>query len=443
MPDGSKILERDGKVVVRDDGTIARDCDPDCCGPTECDTFARMTPCGSESPDPACTIPPGKGELYVCTTLRCANNGNITWPDRPEQGIYYNGVCWRWTRGDPTYTRAEIPEGADFIDSGTVDCNTCDDPRCGAFQYAEAIPCNPNLPRPWPLFCPAGLPVECAVIGGFTQQPHWLGQCFRFDRGFGTQPYPPGTPVLIIPPPPVGVPYATDCCTCQNNCPKTSRSFPRRCPPQPDFELTCCCGNLANAFVVYSGENLIDFYSVDIGGNVFRAGRITETWSGVSNATGVWTRSTQNYNANGTPNGPPDVQTNPLPPFGATCPLSSFPDFSFVQCESPCVGGGSFTPPTETRSCDFWSISGAYDCSNTPNAPFISPGARVTSQASARLLGMVPLPGCSQEPCGGGFALATGGPTATAARPVDPNVAAFMQQHYGGCRGCGQPEVPI
>lgn len=436
------LLVRDGKLVARPDGRLALDCDPDCCAPVECFDFARMVPCGAESPDPACDIPPGKGVLYVCNSLGCSH---------PGVGVYHNGICWTF---DAVVTRPEIPPGSMIIETGPVECIQCKfDPRCGMHQYAEAIPCNPALPRPWPLYCPAGLPYDCNTINLSSlfgvPEPHWVGQCFTFRRDAATNPYPQGTNVYIVPP---GLPIRT-CCTCQSGCVNTNVQVPRICANtgQP-FSLQCCCGNVANASVLYSGSNEIDGYSV-FNGQVFRNSHTTETWGGVSIANGFHRAVRQLFNPDGSPDGGPmTVFDDVIPPFGATCHLRGFPDFTMILCDHPCEGFGSYTPPNEQRTCTTWSISSSFDCSNSPNAPFMVPGARVTSQGSAVLVGMVPMPGCSSTNCDGSApSVMPGGGTDNGgvrirgggSRQIDPAVAAMVQRQYGGCRGCGDSPPPV
>ena len=48
------LLIRDNKLVYKPDGTLAQDCDPDCCGPVVCGFYGRFIPCGTPSPDEAC-----------------------------------------------------------------------------------------------------------------------------------------------------------------------------------------------------------------------------------------------------------------------------------------------------------------------------------------------------------------------------------------------------
>lgn len=423
----SRLLVRDNRLVIRPDGRLARDCDPDCCAPQECDTFARMTPCAVESPDPACTIPPGKGELYVCTTLRCANNGNITWPDRPGQGIYFGGVCWRWDRGDQTFTREQIPEGADVIDAGTVDCITCDDPRCGAFQYAQARPCDPNYSGPPILFCPAGLPWDCNTVRLSLYFPGAPAGCFEFDRSYPTNPYPPNTPVYYFGDG-AGIPLR-DCCRCNCGSPDVipadycadvyPSGFPGGCCPTPTA--------ITNGQAVVFATMLEDYRPT--GFNHTRH----NTWEGSGPPDDFTITQTLIDTFNG-------VAQPPFVTVYEHCVMNTCP------VARPTLNGTPFfvtpaglpLPPARTR-CIHNRTFDRY----TAGVSWIE-----TSDGSTRALDIDLRIIASNRPecrngCSGIPVPLVGGATATAARPVDPNVAAFMQQHYGGCKGCGQPEVPL
>jgi hypothetical protein len=421
-----KLLQRDGRLIVRSDGRLARDCDPDCCEPQECDTFARMTPCGSESPDPACTIPPGKGELYVCTRLFCSTD-NTEWPHRPEQGIYHGGVCWRWNRSDPTFTRAQIPPGAQVIDSGLVECILCTDPRCGPLYYAEAVPCDPNYSGPRPLFCPAGLVWECNAIR-LTLPSGYIG-CFEFRRDAPTNPYPANTPVYYFGDG-AGIPLR-DCCRCNCTTPDVipadycadvyPSGFPGGCCPTPTA--------ITNGQAIVLATMLEDYRPT--GFNFTRL----NTWEGT---------------------GPPDnfTITQTLidtldgvaqPPFVTiydncrmnTCPVARpvLPDgnpFFVTPAVIP-------QPPSRTRCLHNRTFDTYYAGVSWTE----SDGATRDLDINLRLIasdrpecrngcGGVPLPAVG----GGDRSIATN-PSNTAA------MTAWMRQHYGGCSGCGQPEVPI
>jgi len=431
----SKVLERDGRVVLRPDGRLALDCDPDCCGPTTCNSFFRMVPCYPLAPDPACQPPPEKGEIWVCATLTCTGGSEAgPWSGVPGRGIYFDGLCW--TRADlASVPRDQLPPGSTVIEDGTVECITCGDPRCGAFYYATAVPCDPAYSGPPVLYCPAGLPFDCSVLNPSIYIPGTPNQCFEFSRSAPTQPYPQGTVPVIFPP---GTYPLQTCCTCNTGCVRTARNFQDQCAGQ--YQLSCCCGDLTNAVVVYGGANRFELWTQGFNGP-FRQTVIDETWSGTSNAIGLFRRTTQLYLEGGAPDGPPQVYTEPIPTFAPSCPLQNFPNWAFYQCVNPCPGGsGSFTPPVLNHTCDRYDFSVAWDCGSEP---FMNPGTKVSSSVFARLIGMVPTPGCRSDNCGGGFALAQGTGGAATGGITDPAVAAWMQQNLGGCRGCGDSPNPV
>jgi len=429
-------------VVLRPDGRLALDCDPDCCGPTTCNSFFRMVPCYPLAPDPACQPPPEKGEIWVCSTLTCTGGSEAgPWSGVPGRGIYFDGLCW--TRADlASVPRDQLPVGATVIEEGTVECITCGDPRCGAFYYATAVPCDPAYSGPPVLYCPAGLPFDCSVLNPSIYIPGTPNQCFEFSRSAPTQPYPNGTVPVVFPP---GTYPLQTCCTCNTGCVRTARNFQDQCAGQ--YQLSCCCGDLTNAVVVYGGSNQFDGWTQGFGGP-YRQSITIETWSGTSNATGQHRTVRTLYEEDGSVIGIDIDVTEDLPPFAPSCPLNVFPNYAFYQCEHPCpqIPGGTFTPPVLNHTCDRYDFSVAWNCA--PNTGMI-PGTRVTSSVFARLIGMVPTPGCRSDSCGGGFAFAQGsdnggiGIRGTGSRVTDPAVAAWMRQSYGGCSGCGDSPNPV
>lgn len=443
----AKLLVRDGKLVLRPDGRLALDCDPDCCGPTECQWFGRFEPCGVVTPDPACAFPPGKGELFVCHQTPCTNGSpwrflqDVQRPTPVIPVLRWMGRCWNWIED---VQRPAIPEGADVVEDGTIECvgQTCAECPDADVEYAVAEPCNPAYNGPPVYYCPAGLPFDCNVLNPSIAVPGqgWPNECFEFNRSAATVPVPANTPAIYIPP---GTYPQRTCCTCNPACVRTARNFQDQCAG--DYQLSCCCGDLTNAVVVYGGQNVFDGWTSGFGGP-YRNSVTVETWSGTSNATGQHRTVRTIYNEQGGIEGVDIDVTEDIPPFAPSCPLQVFPNWAFYQCEHPCQGSGSFSPPQLTHTCDRYDFSVAWNCA--PNTQMF-PGTAATSTAFARLIGMVAQPGCESTNCGGGFAFSQGSDNGGivvrggGSRVTDPAVAAWMQQNLGGCRGCGESENPL
>lgn len=415
--------------------------DPACCGGS-CFHFVRMVPCRPTSPDPACTIPPSNGTLYVCSRLPCMPPITGGWDSRPGGGIFHDGICWRF---DAPVTRPEIPPGATIVEIGPVDCITCDDPRCGSFLYAQAEPCDPNYSGPIPLFCPAGLPFRCSTLNPslyFSGQPN---SCFRFRRDAPTQQYPPNTPVIYFPPNGPWIDGLT-CCDCVSNCFRTG-ALPHllRQPGEPGYQTFpgCCCGSVTNAVVLYSGSSYGEVVSQGFNGP-FVAIREYFSWDGIGdNAGGLvnYTRRQVFLDPDGNVTADDTINYS-LPGVGPSCPLARPHIINPAGAAEPSLPFDAFGGGTFFRSCTRLDVSWSGNFGMNPSSlPY---GGAHAWNGSAVMIGMVAQPGCSNN-CGDGTALATGSDNGTirvrggGSRPIDPAVAAWAAQHYGGCRTCGDP----
>lgn len=434
-----KILERDGKVVVRPDGRIALDCDPDCCGPTECFVFVRFVPCNIESPDPACTPPPEFGEVYICRDALCDPDS----PYRPSEPfgnpgllllvIWYEGQCWR---SDGGVDRPNLPPGAVVIEAGSFRCmgRLCgDNPDCGTLNYAEAQPCDPAVPRPWPLYCPGGLPFICSAInpaahyGGLPA--HW-DTCFTFRRDAPTQEYPPNTPIIYFPP---NGPWVDGRTCCQCGCTGG--------PPIP--HLYCpgfspggyCCPNQSEWD---SAPFIIDaIYRIDTPEEIAGfPGSFTELiFSSLSTAGAPLI--TVAYRI-GQPGGTIEEGFNyidsPIPRI--TCPLNAVVLIQGVGLfpSAPEIFDSCF----ESRRYDRWV--GSWTGRNNTGTPGVFRTLRFNW--SVRVLAPQPY-GCSNENCSGAQPVIAPAIRGGVSAQVDPAVAAWMQQHYGGCKSCGDSPNPL
>jgi len=435
-----KILERNGKVVVRPDGRIALDCDPDCCGPAGCSFYWRFQPCNIESPDPACTPPPEFGDVYICGDLLCTAKSPHR-PGLPLGGstfdflvIWYEGQCWRRVGG--SFQLADIPAGSVILDAGEFECLglQCNDiERCGELHYAEAVPCDPSVPRPWPLYCPGGLPFSCSTINPAAHYgglPSNWNNCFTFRRDAATQPYPPNTPILYFPP---NGPWVDGVTCCQCNCTGG--------PPIP--HLYCpgtspggyCCPDTAlwdpSPFVLDA------FYRIDTPEEIAGyPGAFTELIFSSLSTAGAPT-ITVRYRI-GQPGGGVEEGFNqidaPIPRI--TCPLNALVLILGVGLfpQAPEIFDSCF----ESRRYNRWV--GSWTGRNNTGTP----GVFRTLQFNwnVRVLSPQP-PGCSNESCSGAqpaMAPATGG---GGTMPVDPAVSAWMRQSYGGCGSCGDSPNPL
>lgn len=436
----SRLLVRDNRLVLRPDGRLARDCDPDCCGPHECFHFARMVPCTPTSPDAACTVPPGQGVIYVCANLACMPPINGGWNDRPGGGIFHNGICWRF---DAAVTRPEIPPGSEVIETGPVDCITCEDPRCGSFMYAEAEPCDPNYVGPRPLFCPAGLPFRCSTLRPSDYFPGQPNACFRFRDDAPTQPYPPGTPVLYFPPDGPWIDGRTCCqCNCTGGPPIPHAYCPGFSPGGyccPDPAAWAASPLVINAFY------RIDFDSAEQGWppglplwselyftSISTAGAPTIT---------IRYRTVVGFDGNNQPIIQEGFNAIDQPLGALNCPLDVLP----LSPESNVfpLGPQIYDSCTEARKYDRWN--GSWQGRNPTNNPQVFNFLQFSW--NVQVFAPQP-PGCSNL-CGPGTGLATGGGGAGngagngAGRQADPAVAGWMQKNYGGCRGCGDSPNPV
>ena len=425
-----------------------------CCGPVVCRQFARFIPCGTTSPDPACTTPPGKDSLYVCRDTPCVSDG-LPWywsltPHEPNPRvavIRWMGRCWLYVGLLPP---GELPPaGADVIDLGqTVECvgRSCNDSPCGdPIGYAEAIPCDPTYNGPRPLYCPAGLPFECS-----TFNPAQLGlgnypACFTFKRNAPTQPYPPNTPVVFFPPSGNWQDGRTCCqCRCTGGPPLAHAYCPGTTPGG------YCCPDptaWATSPVIGTGLYRIDFDPVPLG-----------------YPAGFTVRSELIYTLEGTAGAPiitiayrlttgTDVQEGfnydhaPMQPI--FCPLTILelsPGAGFFP-----TAPGIFDSCVESRTFNKWQGSW------TGRNPTGDPGSFNVLSFTwlVRVINPEP-PGCSNDPCRGTLplaALAQGsdnggiGIRGTGSRTLrnanDALVQQWMQQHYGGCAGCGDSPNPV
>jgi hypothetical protein len=437
------------RILVSADGHTPQWLTEECCGdPPPCNSFSRLVPCEAESPDPACNAPPGKGELYVCNSLPCSN-GTGVWSDRPNIGIYHEGRCWIRS-GDNDIPLDQIPPGSDVIAEGTVDCtNGCAEARCGELHYAQAVPCDPNYNGPRPLYCPAGLPWQCNTVNPSL----WFGgapnMCFTFRRDAPTNPYPANTPVLYFPPD-HPAPLQT-CCDCTFGCfriPELVSLFVENYfPPEsaPRFP-GCCCGDTTNATVFTTGSGFGENYARQFaGGPLVRTRRVDWSWAATAtqgNNTVQISRRTREWNTDGVLL---SDNTEDLPVFvPINCPLA----FWYGEGVTP---GASFAVPpvyfteSHTRTCTHVTASVSYE--NQPELwEFSSPYARGAWTSEARLLGMIAEPGCSNTNCddaGPQPVVGLGGAGGGRTMPTDPNVAAWVQRAYGGCRGCGESPNPL
>jgi len=415
-----KILERDGKVVVRQDGRIALDCDPDCCGPTKCFFFARYIPCAPSGTDPACDPPAGFDVVYICIDSLCTLDspfrpGQPLRAERPQDVpvIFFEGKCWRQDGG---VTRPELPEGARVIEFGSFLClNTCNDPICGTIQLAEARRCEPGYVGPPVLYCPSGLPWECNATTIDHMGPGLPTGCWVFRRDAPTQAYPANTPIVYFQP---GAYIIRNCCRC--NCNPGANIPPIFCADlYPNgFPNGCCPTNEQLA----AGTVVVDItLRNDLNPQGFNLIETTH-WSGSGPPNAIPIREV--YTARGIII--QDLERDLLWSLAARCPVGL-----------PLAENGSdpfATPSGQVRErCEhFRSIDRL-----TAGLTFFNPGSnRVTLDVSVRMIAAQPV-GCSNDDCEGVPLPATG-------FGMDPALAGMLEQQMrlGGCRGCGDGYNP-
>jgi hypothetical protein len=427
------ILERDGKVVVKDSGQIAQDCDPDCCGPVVCGFYGRFIPCGTPSPDEACSLPPGKGALYVCDQLLCTATSPATpgqpWPTPAPRPIVirHMGRCWQFV--PPFVTPDQIPPGADVLDLGhTVECigQSCADSPCGEpLGYAEALPCDPNYNGTPVRFCPSGLPFECSVLRPSLYFPGSPNGCFRFMRSAPTQQYPPNTPVLIFNP---SYPWPLqDCCRCNCTTPETIPAEYCADVYPNGFPGGCCPTEAAiNAGVAIVQATLVQDQRPTGYNRV-----TTSTYAGIGPPNDFTITITIVAVQDGVPEAPiVQVFEHCRMNF---CPVQrpvAFDGTPFFV--SP---AGLPLPPDRFRCIHFRSYDRYTVGISWTNSD--AGGDVVLMDIDLRVIA-ADRPEC-RNGCGGVPLPAMAPPTA----PRDPAVSAWMQKHLGGCSGCGHPEVPL